>query len=73
MLGISASKMYCSMEEKNEIIKKLENENKNLKETISKLMCCQNCEYGSRFSNVDPCKECHSEGMYINWTMEIKK
>lgn len=42
-------------------------------EILNKLKNCQNCEYGDRFANVDPCKECHTESMFINWRMEIKK
>ena len=52
---------------------KLVDEIRKKDEIIEKMKNCQNCEYGDRFANVDPCKECHQEGMYINWKLEIKK
>ena len=56
-----------SMQQK---IQELQGENEKLKEEKELMKTCQNCIHGWRFANVDPCKECHQEGMFINWTLD---
>ena len=56
-----------SMQQK---IQELQRENAKLKEEKELMKNCQNCVYGDRFANVDPCEECNQESMFINWTLD---
>lgn len=56
-----------SMQQK---IQELQKENEKLREEKEIMKVCQNCIYRDRFANVDPCRECNEEGMYINWDLD---